>query len=190
MAVVPVVFALVTGTGSPVPRTAFASAPPGQYAVVSRTEGDVDIFAVAPASNPAQAEEVARISHMPGFSTAAAVSPDGRRVAIVSADSGSATQALASVVVLDLDSGETKTVASSVDALGAPVWSIDGASVVVTRTAPGTSGSANVQFVSVDVSGSGEHVVQTASRVLGGYAVGFDAQNQLLAVVIDGRGST
>jgi hypothetical protein len=187
----PIAFAVFGGLG-PVagPLTAFASAPPGDYAVVARTEGDVDVIAVAAVNDPLNATEVARVRHLPGFSTTGAVSPDGRRVAIVAPDSGTSSQPAASLLVVELDTGRQTNLARGIDPQVPPLWARDGSAVVVSRTLGGASARALVRFVRVRVDGDGEQVISEHAGVLGAYGIGFDPQGRFVSVVIDGRGST
>src|SRR6188508_67046 len=85
VAVAPIV-AAVMGIGSSVtiPKTAFASAPAGEYAVITRSEGAADVVAVAWLNNPGAVTEIARVPRVEGFPSAGAVSPDGKFVALTS----------------------------------------------------------------------------------------------------------
>ena len=191
IAVMPIAFAILGGL-APVggPLTAFASAPPGDYAVVARTEGDIDVIAVAAVNDPLNATEVARVRHLPGFSTKGAVSPDGKRIAIVAPDSGTSSQPSASLLLIEMEAGTQAQLARGIDPQAAPLWARDGSAVVVTRSLGSASGSGVVRFVRVRVDGAGEEILSEYAGVLGAYGIGFDPQGRFLAVVIDGRGST
>lgn len=189
IAVLPIVFAVAGGGAVPRPRTAFASAPSGQYAVVSRTEGDTDVIAVAPSWDPANVTEIARVRHLNGFSTIGAVAPGGRQVALVTPDGGASSQPTASVTLIDLDTGEQSRLASGFDAQAAPLWTPDGGAIVASRVSPAANGVATVKFVRLTPGGT-EAPLRAFTNVLGAYGVGFDAKGAFLAVVIDQRGST
>jgi len=190
-AIVPIVIAAVLGVGSARgAKTAFASAPAGDYAVVSRTQGDQDIIAVVSSVNPGDVREIARVSHIDGYAANGSVSPDGRRVALVVADGGSKANPNAALVVLDLDTGEQTRLADDVDILRTPIWSSDSSSVVVNRNAQTTDGRAAIQVLRVELGGADPVELLRVANVLGVYPVGFDAQGRLVSVVVDGRGST
>jgi len=186
-----IVASLLGGGGSRVAaRTAFATAPFGEYAVVARNGQDADTIVVAAADNPDAATEIARIPHLPGFASTGAVSPEGRRVAFVVADEGTPVHPAASLYVLDLETAALARLATAIDHLQTPAWSHDGRTLVVTRTVEGAGSAASVAVFGVAADGSGEAPVAGFERVLGAYTVGFDASGRLVLVVIDGRGST
>ena len=177
----------ITGRG-PVASTAYASAPTGQYAVVAQSGVEADTILVAPVYDPDAVIEIASIPHLEGFYTRGAVAPDGRSAALIVVDGGTPAAPTASLVLVNLETGETRSLASSIDTLQSPAWSPDSASVVVTRggdLAPGT-----ITLLSVPVSGSGEVPLQSMGGVLGVYPVGYDSAGRLVTVVIDGEGST
>lgn len=190
IAIAPIVAAAFGITGERVaPRTAFASAPSGNYAVVSRTEGQHDIVAVVWAENPAAVTEVARVPHVEGMSATGSVSPDGSKVALVTVDAGTATRPVASLVTVDLVTGELFRVALDIEPNQVPVWAPDGRSIVVTRAvAPGSSPGA-IEVARVTLEGT-EDVLWTAEGALGVFPVDFAPSGALFAVLIDGRGST
>lgn len=171
------------GKSSVTPRTAFASAPAGDYAVVSRNEGEVDVVSVVWAENAQSVTEIARVPHLDGFTSTGTVSPDGKRVALVTVDAGSPTRPGASLIFVNLETGELFRGAIAVEPMQNPVWHPDGTHVYVTRAVP--EGVAVVK-VSLDAN---EDTVGTYTDVLGVYPLGF-AENALIQVVIDGRGST
>ncbi len=190
-AVIPIIIAIVLGVGSPrSARTAFASAPAGDYAVVSRTEGGQDVIAVVSSTDPGDVREVARVSHVDGYAANGAVSPDGRRVALVVADGGSKANPDAALVILDLDSGEQTRITDGVDILRTPLWLPDSASVLINRNVQTSDGRQAIQVLRAGLDGSKPVELLRVANVLGVYPVGFDAQARLVSVVIDGRGST
>ena len=190
IAVVPVVAAIVvTLGGGSVTRTAFASAPAGHYAVLVRPEADADVIFAVAADGSVADDEIARVPRLPGYTAYGAVSPDGRTLALVTADGGTQANPAASLVAVDLETGELSTLADSLDYLQTPVWSPDSASIVVTRSS-GDGSTIDVDLVRVAADGSGEDVVAEANSVLGAYPIAFDQDARLVHIVIDGRGST
>ncbi|MBI2765080.1 MAG: PD40 domain-containing protein [Chloroflexi bacterium] len=188
VAVLPIV-AAIWGEAPGGTSTAFAVAPAGSYAITARSEDTEDIVVATRADGSIAPIEVARISHLRGFAAKGAVSPDGQKLAVVAADSGTVTRPIASLLVVDLVSGAIARVAERVDEGQNPVWSADGATIAFTRTtAPDGPGPANVFTVSA--AGGSEAPTLSLRRVLGLYPVAFDTSGQLISVVIDGRGST
>jgi hypothetical protein len=189
IAIGPIMGALVaTLGGTSVSRTAFASAPAGNYAVVVRPEADTDVVVVVPAERGAEESEIARVPRLPGYTAYGAVSPSGSRVAMVTADQGTQAHPVASLVVVDLETAEVSRLADAVDYLQTPVWAPDGASVLFTRSI-GQGPVIDVDLVRAHLDSSAETVVAESDGVLGAYPVGFDAAGRLVHVEIDGRGS-
>lgn len=188
-AVLPIAAAIVTGGGSTsLAGTAFATAPSGNYAVVSRPEDKEDVIAIAPASGGAPVE-VARVAHLPGFASSGAVSPDGRRLAVVTVDDGSPSRPRASLLIIDLESAATRRIGNGLDQLQVPVWAPDGRSVVVTRAVDDGKAQPTIRFFRVAIDGSGSTKLYDVQGSLGSYAVGFEPGGALIGVTIDGRGS-
>ena len=190
-AVLPILFAVIGGVSSTGgAKTAFASEPPGQYAVVSRTEGTEDIIGIAPLAHPADAREVARITHLDGFAANGAVSPDGKLLALVAPDAGTATHPSGSLLVVALETGAESPLLTGIDPQQTPVWANDSTSVVVTAPTGASAGQPGVRFVKVPAAGGTPETVYEPGNVLGAYAVGFDPAGRFVSVIIDGRGST
>ncbi|MGI8927003.1 MAG: hypothetical protein ACR2HN_10205 [Tepidiformaceae bacterium] len=188
LAVIPIAAAVFGGAAGAPARTAFASAPAGNYLVMARTEGTVDVVSVVPLADPAAPVEIARVNHLPGYSSSGAVSPDGRTVALVVAEAGTVARPGAALLTVDLETAAVNRLAIDVELLQVPLWAPDSASIVVTRRA--AAGAHNdVTFLRVALDGSTQSA-GSAAGVLGAYAVGFDGAGRLITVVIDGRGST
>lgn len=189
LAVLPIAAAIISGvTGRTGPSTAYASAPAGQYAVVAQSGIEADTILVAPVHDPSAVIEIASVPHMEGFYTRGAVAPDGRSAALIVVDGGTPAAPTASLVRVDLETGESAVLAREIDSLQSPVWAPDSSSVVVTRggdQAPGT-----ITLLSVPANGGAEAALQFVGGVLGLYPVGFDSLGRLVTVVIDGEGST
>lgn len=190
VAVVPIAMAIVGGPPAVGHvQSAFASAPSGEYAVVSRSNGAEDVIAVVPASNPAQARDVAHVAHVAGYAPVGSVSPDGRQLALVVAESGPQAAPAAALQAIELETGATKRLAEKVDVLRTPVWAPDSRSVVITRGSS-QSGDGSIHAVRVFLDGSAEQEVLRVAWALGAYPVGFDRDGHLISVVIDSRGSS
>jgi hypothetical protein len=188
IAVMPIFAAVIAGAGGkPAARSAFAAAPTGVYAIGITSEDDVDI--VQAVTSDGAAIEVARVPHLAGFASKGTVSPDGRLLALVAADSGPVAHATASLITVDLDSGATKRLVSGLDTLQTPVWAADSSAVVVRTLSNTDSPITDVTFQRVALDGSKRELGAVRS-VAGAYAIGFDPQGHFLAVVIDERGST
>lgn len=190
VAVSPIVFAIFGGVRTSVaPRSAFATAPAGNYAVAARPDGDsADVIVVSRADAPSSTLEITRVQHLPGYSPSGAVSPDGTRLALVVADGGTPVLPRASLVLVDLTTGAMTRIAGDVQPLQTPLWTPDGGAVVVTRSSAASGQRAPIQFVRIDAAG-GEQVLQTVANASWADAVGFDGEGRLVTVVIDGRGS-
>lgn len=190
LAILPIAAGIVTDVfGAGTHSTAFASAPSGDYAVYIDSGEEADQVMVAPADNPGDAMPIAEIEHLPGFSLRGAVSPDGTRAAIVAVEAGTLAHPGASLLVVDLESGEVVRAATNVDHLQQPAWTPDSRAVVVTRG--GDQAPGPVSVLRVDASGNGdETLLREHDAVLGVYPVGYDAEGRLVSVVINGEGST
>ncbi|MEO8539566.1 MAG: hypothetical protein ABI577_07485 [bacterium] len=183
--------AAVLGYGSKVvtPKTAFASAPSGDYAVLGRSDGDADVISVAWAANPGAVTELVRVPHLPGFTSTGAVSPDGKKLALVSVDGGSPSHPTASLNVVGLETGLLSRAAVKIAPGQTPVWDPSGERVVVTRFAGGSDSPGAVSLFSVAASGKDETLLATFGNALGVYPVGFASGTNLVSVIIDGNGS-
>lgn len=187
VAIAPIAAAVLGyGSRAVAPHTAYASAPSGDYAVIGRTENGADVISVAWASNPGAVTEIARVPHVEGFASTGAVSPDGKQLALVTVDGGSATHPKASLKVVGLETGLITNALSDVAPGQTPVWEADGSGIVAVLN-PATDGTFRV--VSARADGKSAKEVESFSGVLGVYPLGF-AHGSLALVVIDGRGST
>ncbi len=187
IAVLPIAAAIFGGAGSvPGTKTAFAAAPAGDYLLLGQAGEAEDVIAAAPADASLPAIEIARIPHLPGFASNGAVSPDGSRLALIVADTGSRSQPVASLIVVELETGTVTRLLGGLDYLQRPVWASDSGSVVVTRSLDETPGS--FTFVRVHLDGALTSL-GGADGVIGAFPVGFDNDGRFVAVVIDGSGS-
>ncbi len=167
------------------PQTAFARAPGGQYAVVARNTGVATMVTVVGTTPNETAMEIAVVPHLFGFNLRGTVSPSGRHVALIAPDGGLPTRPLASLLSLNLETGELRRIAEGLDPLQDALWARDSESVLVTRNAQG--GGISVVRVALD---GKETVLETHPGAVAVAPLGFDAEGRLLAVRIDGRGST
>lgn len=189
IAILPAVAVLLTGVPVDGRHTAFAAAPPGSYVVVASTAEDHDIIAVVGVEDPAFREEIVQIDHLPGYASTGTVSPDGRLLALVVVDRGTLSRPDASLVLVDLETAETRRLVADVDPLQPPVWRPDSSGVVAVRSTAGERGT-TVEVIEAPVDGREPDVLFSASPVLGVYPVGFDPSGALVSVRIDGEGST
>ena len=188
-AVLPIAAAVISGKSpGSAARTAFATAPSGNYAVVSRPEADFDVIAVVSADG-GDPVEIARVPHLRGFTSSGAVSPDGRRLALVTVDGGSLTRPKASLLLVELETAEIRRIGPGMDPLQVPVWASDGLSVVVASAIDDGQAQPTVRFQRVAINGSGSVTLYEVRGALGAYAVGFAPGGGLIGVTIDGSGS-
>lgn len=168
-------------------RTAFASAPTGAYAVVVFPSDEVDTISAVSAAT-GDVFELARVPHLPGYTSFAAVSPDGRHVAIVAADSGVLAAPVGSLLLLNVETGSLVRLVEAIDQLQQPAWSPDSQAILVTRTTPREEGLASVSTIRATIDGASATIGEL--RASGAYPVGYDAAGRLLVVAIDGDGSS
>lgn len=186
MILLPILTAMFGGSSGPAP-TAFAAAPEGNYAVVVRSEGAVDVIDGVNAAT-GETFELARIPHLDGYTSYAAVSPDGQKLAAVVADAGQPATPIAALLLVDLETGATTRVAEEIDQLQQPVWANDSLSVVVTRTIASETGFPAVKFLRATNSAIELREIGEVSAS-GAYPVGFDSAGRLFAVSIGSEGS-
>ena len=190
VAVLPIVAAILGGNAGKAPRTAFASAGQGAYVVGLRAGETEDVLLAVPGESTGQAIELTRVPHIAGQVTSGAVSPDGRRVALVVAEAGTVAAPGYALLSVELETGAVRRLAVAVDGLQTPAWARDSESLVFTRSASVSESRVDVRFVRVPAGGGEETAVATSSKVLGAYSVGFDGAGRFLSVTIDERGST
>ena len=179
---------LVVQGGGP-PRTAFAGAAAGQYAVVAKNTGGATVVTVVGTAPNAAPMEIATIPHLHGFSLRGAVSPTGRHVALLTPDSAIAGRAFASLLVLDLETGLFRRLAEGLEPLQNPLWTPDATAVVITRNVRTQAGERGVAVARVAFDGT-ESVLETHLGAGAVAPIGFDSLGRLLAVRLDARGST
>ncbi len=186
MAILPIAGALVAAVigHDPATHTAFASAPPGNYAVFSTAGDTADQIRVAPANNPDAAVYVATVPHLPGYFARGAVSPSGTLLALVVADGGTQADPIASLTVVNLETAKQTRIASSVDYLQDPVWQPDSKAVMVV-----SAQDDGIALLQAGTDASVPTHVHTYDAT-GFYPVGFNPAGQLVSVLLDGRGST
>lgn len=190
LAVLPIGAAVLQGPGAGAPRTAFAQAAGGAYVIGLRAGENEDVLLAAAATDPGQPIELTRLPHIAGQVTSGAVSPDGRRAAVVVAEAGTVAAPGYALLVVELESGATTRLANAVDGLQTPAWARDSQTLVFTRSVPVAESRVDVRFLRIAAAGGDEREVAAARRVLGAYSVAFDAGGRLLSVTIDERGST
>ncbi|MBK6319465.1 MAG: hypothetical protein IPF51_11940 [Dehalococcoidia bacterium] len=190
MALAPIVAAIAGLSGTGVgPRTAFASAPSGEYVVFGRNEGAVDVISVARPEDPGALTEITRVPHIDGFTSTGAVSPDGRRLALISVDGGTASHPVASLNVIDMETGRITRAAANVTPGQVPLWSPDGGDLVFTRMPSGNEVQGPIHLLRVSRNGDDARTLDEFANVLGVYPSGYDYEGRLVTVVLDGAGS-
>lgn len=190
VAIAPIAAAVLGyGSRAVAPKTAFATAPSGDYAVIGRSEAGADVISVASAANPTSVTEIARVPHLEGFASSGAVSPNGKSLALVTVDSGSASHPMASLKVVNLESGAVTQAAADVLPRQVPVWDPAGGHIVVVSNPGSDTAAGESTVLRVKPNGDGATKLASFSRVLGVYPVGFRGA-QLAMIVLDGRGST
>lgn len=167
------------------PRTAFASAPAGEYIVFSDAAETTDTILVAPADDPSAATPIAQVDHLAGYISRGAVAPNGRLLAVVAADAGTVAAPGASLLVVELETGAVTRVATAVDHLQTPLWTPDSTGIVVVQGAD----SGKLLLLQISAIDGTATELQRFDGVLGVYPVGYDPENRLVSVVIDGSGS-
>lgn len=176
------------GPGGPV-RRVFADAGPGYYAVAIRNEGSFDTIVAVNPDEPGTVREAATVPHLPGYTSFGAVSPAGDAVALIVADAGSQARPVASLYRAELATGVVTLLLADVDYLQQPVWSPDGASVLVSRSEQNDSPAVGVAILRASASGTGAEEVIRLHSVAAAYPVGFDTGANTLVVAIESRGS-
>lgn len=179
---------LLVQSGGP-PQTAFARAPSGQYTVLAKNTGEATVVTVVGTAADAAAMEIATVPHLPGTSVRGAVSPSGRQVALLTPDTVVLGRPMASLLTLDLETGLVRRLAEGLDPLQNALWTPDSTGVVVTNQSWTASGDPTTAVVRVGMDGSAT-VLETHAGASIVAPVGFDPLGRLLAVRIDGRGST
>lgn len=186
LAIGPILWGIIAGDAKQGPGSAFAAAPPGTYALVTRTEGSVDVIAAVRADQPANVIEIARVPHLEGFRTSGSVDPAGRFAALVAVDAGSPVQPQASLIVVDLQRGVAERLVSGIEPMQTPLWTPAGDAVVVTR--PGAAdGAPAIDVLEVRLDGAVR--LRWSQAALAVAPVGW-RDGRLLTVAIDARGST
>ena len=191
IALAPIVAAIAGLGGAGVgARTAFASAPSGEYVVLGRNEGKVDVISVARPEDPGSVTEITRVPHLDGFTSTGAVSPDGKRLALVTVDGGSGSHPVASLNVIDMESGRIVRAAENVVPGQSPLWSADGGDLVFTRMPSGNESQGPIHLLRVSRDGDRERRLREFTSALGVYPVGYDSEGRLATVILDASGTS
>jgi len=178
--------ALFAGLDRRGPRTAFAGAPPGTYAVVVRGGEVQDSIFVVPLATPDEGLAAGTVDHIPGWTTTGTVSPDGRTAAMVVIEGGSPSRPVASLVFLDLETGRTERVLTGIDPRQVPPWDPAGTHVAVARSDPATG---EVALLTAGTNGE-SGIVATLDGVAGLYPFAIDAGGDVWSCAIGSGGST
>ncbi len=179
LALLPVLASVLTGDARGVTTTAA-----GSSAVVGLRAGDTyDEVLLVPLEDPRDPAVVARVERLPETISRGAVSPDGRQLALIVPVAGTPSSPEAALVVVELGTGASRTLAGGLPYLQTPLWGPESSFVVVRRAAAGGE-----VLVRVGLDGS-ERELFARSGVLGLYPVGYAPDGSLYAVALDRDGS-
>lgn len=179
VAAVPVLASFLSAQASG-STTGFAGSP----AVVGVRAGETyDEVVLVPIDDPDRPVVVARVERLPETISRGAVSPDGRRLALIVPSAGTPSAPEASLVVVELGTGSVHAIATRLPYLQTPLWGPHSDFLVVRR--PVGSGEA---LVRIGLDGS-EQELFARSDVLGLYPVGYGPDGSLYAVALDREGS-
>lgn len=115
----------VPGKSTPTPQPPVE---PTSYRLLYAEFGPAEdiIWSISP-SGPTDRAKVAAVPHKMGWAIAAALSPDGKRIAYnAMPETGLNAATDGEAFVLEIETGEAKSVAKGVDLLTEPVWSPEG----------------------------------------------------------------
>jgi hypothetical protein len=154
------------------------------YSEFGRT---TDTIWAAPADNPSHRNRLATVDHAPEYGILASLSPDGKRIAYTAlpTNGAAAIDAPAEVWLMDADGRNRKRLAVNADLPVAPVWSPDGAAVVVRRSDDGDS-AGRFQLVRVTTSGGETTLVDSSAGLM---PVGFTPGGALYYVTFSTAGT-
>lgn len=129
----------------------------GQRLLVSEFAQDADtIVAIDPADAQGARTEIARIDHAPGYGIFAALAPGGDAIAYTAlpADAPRPAPDAPAVAAIVEDNGDVQTLATDIDLLIPPIWSPDGASIVVRKNTPVEDGAGRFELILLGRDGS------------------------------------
>lgn len=107
-----------------------------------------------------------------GNNYGAAISPDGKRIAVVKGEFGSIDPGQSQLVIVDRATGRsTMIVPQGPYYIGNPQWSADGSKIVYARYSPQGRGAESVRVLNAD--GMGEQVLRLDSGALPGVLLDF-----------------
>jgi hypothetical protein len=180
--------AVVLLRNDPVPRSAFADAPPGTYLVGAQRGLDEDVVVAIDPGDPSTVLEIGRVGHLPEYAILGSTSPDGSTIAIVTADHGTPGTPGVSLLFLDVRTGQARAALAGVDDGIRPAWAPAGDAVFVTRTRKGSGQLVDVELWRVPVRGT-PAAVAVHERVLGAYVAGVTPGGEPVTVSIGAQGS-
>lgn len=176
--------AIVLGLDRSGPRTAFAEAPVGSYAIVVRAGATLDELLAVPVAASGEEMSLGAIEHVPGWTSTGTVSPDGRTAAVVAVDGGSAAHPSASLLFVDLETGGVFRALGDIDPRQKPPWDPTGTQVAVSRTR--TGGEAELLTVRTD---GQVDIAATVDGVAGLFPFAIDAAGDVWSCAIGADGS-
>lgn len=153
---------------------------PGPHLVYSSLEGDRTSLWAVSAADPSTAVRFGLVRHRGGYGIRGSLSPDGALIAytVARGEAGDPSTNAALGVLRPRD-GAVTMLAEGVDLHSAPVWSPDGAAVVVRRTAEREDGSRGVELIRVEVDGGDGRLLAREEGVYGLYPFAYDSDGRL-----------
>ena len=140
----------------------------GQLLLISEFGEKADAIVAVDPADPAARTTIAEIDHAPGFGVFATLSPDGRSIAYTGLPAESARPspgAPAEAAIVDED-GEVSVLADDVDLLVAPIWTPDGASIVVRKNTPEENGAGSFELLLLGRDGSRSTITSWSSAAV------------------------
>lgn len=121
----------------------------GQRLLISEFGDDADTLVAVDPADVSSRTTIATIEHAPGFGVFPALSPDGKAIAYTALPTDAPNPSPASpahAAVVDVNDHVT-VLADDVDLLVAPVWSPDGASIVVRKNTPADDSAGTFELI-------------------------------------------
>jgi Tol biopolymer transport system component len=139
-----------------------------------------DTIWAADSADPERRSALATVEHAEGYGIFASLSPDGLRIAYTAlppTESYPSADAPAELWVIEADGANGRLLATGVDLLIAPVWSPDGASLLVRRSASVEDAAGSFELLRVDVAGQ---VVKLVGSTSGLFPIGFSPDGEMI----------
>ena len=141
----------------------------GQRLLISEFAEDADtIVAIDPADPQGARTQIARIGHAPGYGIFAALSPAGDAIAYTAlpADTSKPAPDAPAIAAIVEDDGDVVTLATDIDLLIPPIWSPDGASIVVRKNTPAANSAGRFELILLGRDGSRSTITSWSSAAV------------------------